>query len=91
MTADYITAVMVYCARGFTIENKRKCTVLLRATQLVINTIVDPVGCLPDDEWAEREKDEEMAKSLEKGVMMERRFSVVLVYKKSVESYFSFT
>lgn len=66
MTADYITAVMVYCARGFTIENKRKCTVLLRATQLVINTIVDPVGCLPDDEWAEREKDLEMAKSLEK-------------------------
>ena len=89
MTADYITAVMVYCALVYN-QNKRKCTVLLRATELVINTIVDPVGCLHDDEWAEREKDGEMAKPLENGVMMERHFSVVCIYKKS-EVLFSFT
>ena len=89
MTADYITAVMVYCALVYN-QNKRKCTVLLRATELVINTIVDPVGCLPDDEYAEREKDGEMAKPLENGVMMERHFSVVCIYKKS-EVLFSFT
>ena len=89
MTADYITAVMVYCALVYN-QNKRKCTVLLRATELVINTIVDPVGCLHDDEYAEREKDGEMAKPLENGVMMERHFSVVCIYKKS-EVLFSFT